>query len=179
MTGPADYQAAEDAYTYHSSQVEGLSVPGGKVKIIDPNTFPIATIFSAALFTIHPGAMREVHWHLTSDEWKFSLQGSGRITVFSPPSSSRTFDYNAGDVGNIPLTQSHYIENTGDDDLIVLGVLQVPQLSDISVAQWMGLTPKQVIKDTLHLPHALIDHLPKIKPYIVPGELCGKRGRQS
>ena len=37
---------------------------------------------------VHPGAMREVHWHPTSDEWSFFLQGAGRITVFKAPESS-------------------------------------------------------------------------------------------
>jgi oxalate decarboxylase/phosphoglucose isomerase-like protein (cupin superfamily) len=90
--------------------------------------------------------------------------------MFEPPESSRTFDYSAGDVGYIPLTQSHYIENTGNEDLIVLEILQAPQFTDISVAQWMGLTPKQVIKDTLQLPDHVIDCLPKTKPYILPGK---------
>ena len=41
--------------------------------------------------------------------------------------------------------------------------------SDISVAQWLGLTPPQVVKDTLHLPDAVISNLPKYKNYMVPG----------
>ena len=41
--------------------------------------------------------------------------------------------------------------------------------ADVSVAQWLGLTPPQVVKDTLHLPDAVIEKLPKIKEYIVPG----------
>ena len=41
--------------------------------------------------------------------------------------------------------------------------------ADISVAQWLGLTPPQVVKDTLHLPDAVIASLPKYKQYLVPG----------
>ena len=44
-----------------------------------------------------------------------------------------------------------------------------PSNIDISVAQWLGLTPPQVVKDTLHLPDAVVDKLPKYKNYIVPG----------
>ena len=40
---------------------------------------------------------------------------------------------------------------------------------DISVAQWLGLTPPQVVKDTLNLPDEVIANLPKYKNYIVPG----------
>lgn len=37
------------------------------------------------------------------------------------------------------------------------------------MAQWLGLTPPQWVKDTLHLPDAVIANLPKYKNYIVPG----------
>jgi oxalate decarboxylase family bicupin protein len=169
-TGPAGSLSGTDAaYTYHWSQQQPFTVPGGSVKILDPKTFPIAPMFSAALVVVQPGAMRELHWHTTSDEWSFFLQGSGRITVFAAPEASRTFDFTAGGVGYIPAADSHYVENTGDEDLIFLEVLQAPKFSDISVNQWLALTPKQVVKDHLGLPDAVIDNLPKEKPLIVQG----------
>ena len=42
--------------------------------------------------------------------------------------------------------------------------------SDISVAQWLGLTPRQIVKDHLNLPDAVIDSLPKYEQFIVPGD---------
>jgi hypothetical protein len=39
----------------------------------------------------------------------------------------------------------------------------------MSVGQWLGLTPANVVADTLHLPQSLIARLPKVKNYIVPG----------
>lgn len=107
--------------------------------------------------------------HPTSDEWTFFISGTGRLTAFQAPSSSRTFDFHAGDVGYIPVVESHYIENTGDVDVVFLEVLQAPKFTDISVAQWLGLTPPQVVKDTLHLPDDVIANLPKYKQYIVEG----------
>lgn len=169
ITGPAGVLPINESYTYHFSQQEPYVVPGGSVKIIDSSTFPIASNFAAALLTIEPGAMREIHWHLNSDEWNYFISGSGRITVFSAPSSSRTFDYTAGDVGYIPAANSHYIENTGTEDLIVLEVLQQAKFTDISVAQWLALTPRQIVLDTLHLPESVLDALPKEKGYIKTG----------
>lgn len=187
-TGPAGILPYNESYSYHFSQQQPYTVPGGSVKIIDATTFPIAKNFAAALVTVEPGAMRELHWHLTSDEWNFFIQGSARITLFNAPDASRTFgmrsfrsppnihpktnqqlDYTAGDVGYIPVAQSHYIENTGTEDVIFLEVLQQPKFTDISVAQWLALTPKQVVKDTLHLPDSTIDNLPKMKQYIKTG----------
>ena len=125
VTGPAGSMPNSQAFSYHWSEQAPYEVPGGSVKILDKSTFPV-TDLSAALVTIKPGAMREIHWHLTSDEWNFFLAGSARITVFQAPQSSRTFDYQAGSVGYIPVASAHYIENTGDDDVIVLEMLKTP-----------------------------------------------------
>lgn len=116
--------------------------------------------------------MRELYWHLTSDEWNYFLQGSARITVYMAPASSRTFDYTAGDVGYVPAvptSNSHYIENTGTEYVIFLEVLKQPVFTDISVAQGLALAPKQVVQDTLHLPDETLDNLPKHKTYLKPG----------
>lgn len=169
VEGPAGHIPDNETYSYHLSAQEPYVVPGGSVKIVDPYTFPIANNFSAALFTIEPGAMREIHWHLTSDEWNFFIQGQGRVTVFTGPTASRTFDYQAGDVGYIQDSSSHYVENTGSEPLVYLEILQAPRYSDMSAAQWLGLTLPQVVKDTLNLPQSFIDTLPKTKRYIVPG----------
>ena len=62
VTGPAGALTGTTGYSYHLSQQQAYETPGGSIKIIDPETFPIASHFSAALVTIKPGAMREVHW---------------------------------------------------------------------------------------------------------------------
>lgn len=169
VNGPAGHNPSNESYSYHMSAQPPMTVPGGSVKIVDPTTFPIANNFSAALFTIEPGAMREIHWHLTSDEWNFFIRGQGRVTSFTGPTNSRTFDFQAGDVGYVPSSASHYAENTGSETLVYLKVLQAPRYIDISAAQWLGLTPSQVVKETLNLPPSFIHTLPKTKRYIVPG----------
>ncbi|KAI2643197.1 Bicupin, oxalate decarboxylase/oxidase [Xylaria nigripes] len=170
ITGSAGALSGPTGYTYHWSQQDFHNTTGGSVKIIDPLTFPIAEMFSVALVVLEPGAMREVHWHTTSDEWSYFLQGSARITVFKAPSSSRTFDFTAGGVGYIPQAQGHYVENTGTEDVIFLEVLQAKKFSDISASQWLALTPRQVVKDTLNLSDKVLDGLPKDKTLIKPGD---------
>jgi oxalate decarboxylase family bicupin protein len=115
------------AYTYHWSQ-QPHTAPSRSIKITDTTNFPISNDISAALVAIEPGAMRELHWHLASDEWNHFLQSSARITVCMAPQSSRTFDYTAGDVGYIPASNFHYIENTGTKNVIFLEVLKQPKL---------------------------------------------------
>lgn len=169
ITGSAGALVGAESYTYHWSQQAPFKTAGGSVKILDPTTFPIANMFSAALVTLEPGAMREVHWHATSDEWNYFLQGSARITVLAAPSSARTFDFTAGSVGYIEAADCHYVENTGTEDVIFLEVLQAPKFTDISLSQWLALTPRQVVKDTLNLSDELLDQQPLDKTLIKPG----------
>jgi oxalate decarboxylase/phosphoglucose isomerase-like protein (cupin superfamily) len=72
-------------------------------------------------------------------------------------------------VGYIPQASSHYVENVGTGDLIYLEVLQAPRFTDISVNQWLALTPRQVVKDTLGLPDGVLDGLSREKEYVVAG----------
>jgi oxalate decarboxylase family bicupin protein len=118
-----------ESYSYHFSEQPAHEVAGGSVKIVDPQTFPVASNFSAAIVTVRPGGMREIHWHPSSDEWTFFIQGQGRATLFTAPSYATTFDYRAGDVGYFPQSNSHYIENTGDEDLMFVEVLKAPQFT--------------------------------------------------
>ncbi|KAG0154621.1 hypothetical protein PDIDSM_189 [Penicillium digitatum] len=151
VTTSAGIVPRAQSYSYHLSEQPAHEVAGGSVKIIDPLTFPIASNFSAAIVTVHPGGMREIHWHPTSDEWTFFISGQGRATLFTAPNAANTFDFAAGDVGYFPKSNSHYVENTGDEDLVFLEVLQAPEFSDIALGQWIASTPKQIVADTLNL----------------------------
>jgi oxalate decarboxylase family bicupin protein len=62
VTGSAGFSPKKGEYSFHWSEQPAHEVEGGSVKIIDPTTFPVAPNFSAALVTVKPGAMREIHW---------------------------------------------------------------------------------------------------------------------
>jgi oxalate decarboxylase/phosphoglucose isomerase-like protein (cupin superfamily) len=78
---------------------------------------------------VKPGAVREIHWHTTSDEWNFFIAGSARIGIYAAENNARTFDYHAGDTGYIPKAMTHYVENVGKDDVIFIEVLQADHFS--------------------------------------------------
>ena len=44
---------------------------GGWVKVADSSTFKASKTIAAGLVTIHPGGMREMHWHPNADEWQY------------------------------------------------------------------------------------------------------------
>lgn len=86
-------------YTYQFSQQTATKLSGGSVKIVDSGNFPASSDIAAAEVVIQPGAMRELHWHPSSDEWDYFLSGHARITVFAGQGNARTYDFQAGDVG--------------------------------------------------------------------------------
>jgi oxalate decarboxylase len=140
-----------------------VRTPGGSVRIVDSSNFPISKTIAAALVEIEPGAMRELHWHPNNDEWQYYLTGQGRMTVFAGNGVARTFDYRAGDVGYVPFAFGHYIQNTGSETLWFLEMFKSDRFTDISLNQWMALTPRDLIRDNLHVGAELLDALHKEK----------------
>ncbi len=140
----------------------------GEVRIVDSTTFPASSTIAAALVTLHPGGLREIHWHPNADEWQYFVAGKGRMTVFAAAGRARTMDFEAGDVGYVQKTLPHYIENTGDTDLIFLEMFKSPVYQDISLSEWISHTPPELIAAHLNLDKATIEAIPKKNAAVVP-----------
>ena len=154
-------------YSYRLSAQEPIKLAGGQARIVDSSNFPAASTIAAALVEVEPGGMRELHWHPNTDEWQYYISGQGRMTVFASSGKARTFDYQAGDVGYIPFAMGHYIENTGEEPLRFLEVFRSSYFADISLNQWMALTPPELVRAHLNLDDSTIAALSKDKPIIV------------
>lgn len=141
---------------------------GGSVRITDSHNFPAAKTIAAALVELEPGGLRELHWHPNADEWQYYLEGQGRMGVFGASRQARTFDYQAGDVGYVPFAMGHYIENTGNGPLRFLEMFKSSYYADVSLDQWMALTPPQLLEAHLHLDQKVMDALQKQKHPTVP-----------
>ncbi|PYI56632.1 oxalate decarboxylase family bicupin [Paenibacillus flagellatus] len=170
VPGPIESQAVPDPYgavpksfTHRLLAQEPIRTPGGTVRIVDSSNFPISTAIAAALVELKPGAMREMHWHPNNDEWQYYLSGTARMTVFAAQGTARTFDYRAGDVGYVPFAYGHYIQNTGSASVWFLEMFKSDRFADVSLNQWMALTPKDLVQNTLHVGPELMDALRKQK----------------
>ena len=146
---------------------EPIRTPGGWVRITDSRNFTVSKTIAAALIEVEPGSMRELHWHPNADEWQYYLSGEGRMTVFASGGKSRTFDYQAGDVGYVPRDMGHYVENTGEEPLVFLALFRSDHYADFSLAQWMGVLRPELVKAHLNLDDEVIADLPKTKSLIV------------
>jgi oxalate decarboxylase len=136
--------------TWRLHEQEPVEVPGGRVRIVDSSIFPAANTIAAALVELDQGAMRELHWHPNADEWQYYISGQGKMTVFASSGKARTFDYRAGDVGYVPFAMGHYILNTGEQPLRFLEMFRSSQYADVSLNQWLALTPPELVQAHLN-----------------------------
>ena len=175
MPGPIASDAVEAAagtvpqsFSYRLLNQEPIKVAGGQVRIVDSTNFPAASTIAAALVEVEPGGLRELHWHPNTDEWQYYISGQGRMTVFASGGKARTFDYQAGDVGYVPFAMGHYVENTGDEPLRFLELFRSDHFADVSLNQWMALTPPELVQAHLNLDKQTMAALSRDKPIVVP-----------
>jgi oxalate decarboxylase len=143
--------AVPTSFTHRLLAQEPLEFAGGRARIVDSSNFPAASTIAAALVEVDPGGLREMHWHPNNDEWQYYISGNARMTVFASSGKARTFDYQAGDVGYIPFAMGHYVENTGDEPLRFLEMFRSDRFADVSLSQWMALTPPELVQAHLNL----------------------------
>ncbi|KAI1772239.1 putative oxalate decarboxylase oxdC [Hypoxylon cercidicola] len=163
LTGNASF-----AYYAKDHPLEEVPGGGGSLRIIDSRTFPIATTIAATVVTLQPGGLRELHWHPNAEEWLYFHKGHGRATVFLGSAAARTFDFRAGDTGVFPDNSGHYIENTSDtDDLVWVEIYKSDRVEDISLTQWLALTPAGIVATTLKIPLDVAENLQKEKQILI------------
>ncbi|KAJ1305612.1 hypothetical protein OPQ81_000609 [Rhizoctonia solani] len=147
-------------YTFAASKLNATKVKGGIVKVIDSCTFKISKTIALA------------EWHPTQPEWSYFIEGQARVTVFAAEANAQTFNYQAGDIGYVPPSFGHYVENIGNTMLKFLEIFNSDKYEDISLDQWLALTPPEMVKAHLQLSDNTISKLQKVKPVVVgPGLL--------
>jgi oxalate decarboxylase len=169
--GPDKLRGAEavaQTFSHRMLAQEPIRTKGGTVRITDSKNFPASKNIAAALVEVEPGAMRELHWHPNADEWQYYIEGEGRMTVFASSGQARTFDYRAGDVGYVPFAMGHYVENTGSKPLRFLELFKSNHYADLSLNQWLALTPPELVQAHMHFDPRVLEALRKTKSPIVP-----------
>jgi oxalate decarboxylase len=157
-------------YTFKmSTMAPTKKTSGGEVRIVDSRNFPVTRNVAAALVTLKPGALRELHWHPNASEWQFWLAGKGRMTIAMNEGRARTMDFNANDVGFVPRVAAHYIENTGNTDATFLEMFKADQFIDVSLNNWLRRVPPEAVTSHLNLGPELIARIPSEKELVIAG----------
>jgi oxalate decarboxylase len=145
------------------SMAPTMRQPGGEVRVVDSRNFPISKTVAAAMVTLRPGGLREMHWHPDADEWQYFIQGKGSMTVFNAGPAAQTVDFNPGDVGYVEKNLGHYIKNTGSTDLVFLELFKSDRFSEVTLSQWLANTPRQLVREHLRVDDATLDAIHKLK----------------
>ncbi|KAG8667978.1 hypothetical protein FPOAC2_13188 [Fusarium poae] len=168
--GPAGTLSGNSSFVYRTFQHEPEKIggTGGKFWKIDSTNFPASKTLAATFVTLKPGGLRELHWHPNAEEWLYFHQGKAKATVFIGNAAARTFDFSAGDTAAFPDNSGHYIENTSEDeDLIWIEVYKSDRVADISLTQWLALTPPEIVAQTLNVSISFVESLKKEKQVLI------------
>jgi oxalate decarboxylase len=161
---------AQQQYTFKMGSMNPtVKSAGGEVRIVDSSNFPVSTTIAAGLVRLRPGGMRELHWHPNASEWQFWLAGAGRMTIVMPEGRARTMDFHANDVGFVPAVAGHYIENTGNTDVLFLEMFKAPRFMDISLNNWIRRMPPEMATAHLNLDEATLKKIPSEKQEVIAG----------
>jgi oxalate decarboxylase len=169
--GPAVASKLDYTFKMKSMKPE-VETAGGTLRTVDSHNFPASKTVAAGLFNLKPGALREMHWHPTS-EWQYYIGGSGRMTVFASAGEAHTMDYKANDVGLAPAIAGHYIQNTGNDDLDFLALFKTGTFVEFSLNQWLRTLPVQMVEQHLKLSATQIAMIPDQHLNIIPARSTG------
>ncbi|KAF3480502.1 oxalate decarboxylase oxdD [Arthroderma uncinatum] len=170
VTGPNGVLEGNSSYTFHISNAPEIQVPGGggTIQVVDSKNFPISKTIACAVVRLKPGGMRELHWHPTAEEWLYFHSGNARATVYIGGGLARTFDFTSGDAGVFPDNSGHYVENTSDtEELVYLEIYKADRVADVSLSQWLALTPADIAAAAINVPIEVIENIKKEKQYII------------
>ena len=138
----SDKGAPPNPFTYSlASGPISKRTRGGFVQVADSHNFKASSTIAAALVTVHPGGLREMHWHPNADEWQYWIAGRGQMTVFGAGPKAVTNNFAPGDIGYVKRSFGHYIKNVGDEDLVFLEVFKTPTFQDVSLSDWLAHSP--------------------------------------
>jgi oxalate decarboxylase len=149
------------SHKFSLSQVEPLiEDAAGSLRIAPARAFPISTTMTGFRATLAPGAVHAPHWHPSANEWHFLVSGRTRVTMYEPEKRLATAELKPGDCAYFPRAAGHMIENIGTEPCEFVGVLDAAAYQECSLAQWLALTPRQLIAANLGLSESALAALP-------------------
>ncbi len=167
MTGTAGAPPYPFTFSLGSSAPTSQT-KSGTLQIADSSNFKVSTTVAAALVTMRPGALRQMHWHPNADEWQYYIKGKARMGVFNTGPNVLTMDFNPGDIGYVKRNYGHYVQNVGDTDLQFFAVFRTPHYAEVSLSDWLTHSPPELVAQHLNVDEATISKWPGDRPAIIP-----------
>lgn len=139
---------------------------GGRDWRVDSIQFPISRTITGVVLDLDPGALRELHWHPTADEWQYVIEGHASVTLFGSHGRYRIEQLEKGDVGYIPQGYGHSIENVGKSMARILIGFNTGIYATIDLSQWIAGNPADVLATNFAQPPEVFESFPKRDVFI-------------
>ncbi|MGO8900762.1 MAG: cupin domain-containing protein [Isosphaeraceae bacterium] len=160
-----------DTHRYRMLAQEPHSIhKGGREWRVGADRFPISKTVTGVILDLEPGGLRELHWHPTSDEWQYVIEGQISVTLFGSHGRYRAETLNKGDVGYIPQGYGHSIENVGGKGCRVLIGFNTGHYEAIDLSMWIAGNPLDVLATNFGKPRSLFEKVPRERIFISPTE---------
>ncbi|KAK9917475.1 hypothetical protein WJX75_004774 [Coccomyxa subellipsoidea] len=134
------------------SKLAPITYPGGTYKYSNIENFPGSPGISAALISLLPGGLRELHWHNTT-EWAIVLSGTCRATVMESGKDrpAETWDFGAGDVWYFRPNEGHMVQGLRPGCTYLAGYDDgsFEDRESLSVSAWLSTAPARVVAQGL------------------------------
>ena len=141
---------------------------GGREWRVGADRFPVSKTVTGVILDLEPDSLRELHWHPTSDEWHYVIEGQISVTLFGSHGRYRVETLNKGDVGYIPQGYGHSIENVGAKSCRVLIGFNTGHYEAIDLSMWIAGNPLDVLATNFDKPQSLLEKLPRERVFISP-----------
>ena len=160
-----------DTHQYRMLAQEPHSIhKGGREWRVGADRFPISKTVTGVILDLEPGGLRELHWHPTSDEWQYVIEGQISVTLFGSHGRYRVETLNKGDVGYIPQGYGHSIENVGGKGCRVLIGFNTGHYEAIDLSMWIAGNPLDVLATNFGKPQSWFEKFPRERVFIAPTE---------
>jgi oxalate decarboxylase len=143
-----------------------LNNNGGRLWVVDSTQFAISKTMTGAILDLEPGALRELHWHPTADEWQYVLDGQVSVTLFGSGGRFRTETLDRGDVGYVPQGYGHSLENVGAGKCRVLIGFNSGIYEEIDLSEWIAANPLDVLATNFGRPASVFQRFPRRDVFI-------------
>jgi oxalate decarboxylase len=176
LQGPM--RSAPETHKFRMLAQEPHSIhKGGREWRVGADRFPISKTITGVILDLEPGGLRELHWHPTSDEWQYVVDGKVSVTLFGSHGRYRVETLEKGDVGYIPQGYGHSIENLSDRPSRILIGFNTGHYEAIDLSMWIAGNPLDVLATNFSKPQALFAKFPKERVFISPpgGPLGGQK----
>jgi len=127
------------------AQKPRVSTPGGTLHVASAKEFPMSTTLTGMVLKLKRGAMHEPHWHADASEWHYVLKGRTRVTLFAADKRVAVAELSPGECAYIPRNCGHSIQNIGQEDAEIVGVLDSAAYHESSLSDWLTKAPRHLL----------------------------------